>query len=78
MYSLILSMRRRQEERRRKNSMGQLLIFVGLVLIFSLIGMGVWWIYNKVSIGIRRQNSVFEIEKETHEKIKEQIKEEND
>lgn len=58
--------------------MGQLLIFVGLVLIFSLIGLGVWWIYNKVSIGIRRQNSVFEIEKETHEKIKEQIKEEND
>lgn len=58
--------------------MGQLLIFVGLVLIFSLIGMGVWWIYNKVSIGIRRQNSVFEIEKETHEKIKEQIKEEDD
>lgn len=58
--------------------MGQLLIFVGLVLVFSLIGMGVWWIYNKVSIGIRRQNSVFEIEKETHEKIKEQIKEEND
>lgn len=58
--------------------MGQLLIFVGLVLIFSLIGLGVWWIYNKVSIGIQRQNSVFEIEKETHEKIKEQIKEEND
>ena len=57
--------------------MGQLLIFVGLVLLFSLIGLGVWWIYNKVSIGIRRQNSVFEIEKETHEKIKEQIKEED-
>ena len=71
-------MKQRREERRRKNSMGQLLIFVGLVLIFSLIGLGVWWIYNKVSIGIRRQNSVFEIEKETHEKIKEQIKEEND
>ena len=58
--------------------MGQLLIFIGLVLLFSLVGLGVWWIYNKVSIGIRRQNSVFEIEKETHEKIKEQIKEEND
>lgn len=58
--------------------MGQLLIFIGLVLLFSLIGLGVWWVYNKVSIGIRRQNSVFEIEKETHEKIKEQIKEEND
>lgn len=58
--------------------MGQLLIFIGLVLLFSLIGLGVWWIYNKVSIGIRRQNSVFEIEKETHKKIKEQIKEEDD
>ena len=58
--------------------MGQLLIFIGLVLLFSLIGLGVWWIYNKVSIGIRRQNSVFEIEKETHEKFKEQIKEEDD
>ena len=58
--------------------MGQLLIFIGLALLFSLIGLGVWWIYNKVSIVIQRQNSVFEIEKETHEKIKEQIKEEND
>lgn len=58
--------------------MGQLLIFIGLVLLFSLIGSFVWWIYNKVSISIQRQNSVFEIEKETHEKIKEQIKEEND
>lgn len=58
--------------------MGQLLIFIGLVLLFSLIGSFVWWIYNKVSISIQRQNSVFEIEKETHEKIKKQIKEEND
>ena len=58
--------------------MGQLLIFIGLVLLFSLIGSFVWWIYNKVSISIQRQNSVFEIEKETHEKIKEQIKEEKD
>lgn len=58
--------------------MGRLLIFVGLVLIFALIGLVVWWVWNKVSISIQRQNSVFEIEKETHEKIKEQIKEEND
>ena len=71
-------MKQKQEERERKNNMGQLLIFVGLVLLFSLIGSFVWWIYNKVSISIQRQNSVFEIEKETHEKIKEQIKEEND
>lgn len=58
--------------------MGRLLIFVGLVLIFALIGLAVWWVWNKVSISIQRQNSVFEIEKETHEKIKEQIKEEDD
>ena len=58
--------------------MGQLLIFVGLVLIFSLIGLGVWWIYNKVSIGIQRQNSVFEIEKETHEKMKKKIQEDEE
>lgn len=55
--------------------MGRLLIFVGLVLIFSLIGIAVYWIYNKVSISIRRQNSVFEIEKETHEKMKKKIQE---
>lgn len=71
-------MKQKQEEKERRNNMGQLLIFIGLVLLFSLIGSFVWWIYNKVSISIQRQNSVFEIEKETHEKIKEQIKEEND
>ena len=71
-------MKQRKEEREIKNNMGRLLIFVGLVLIFALIGLLVWWVWNKVSISIQRQNSVFEIEKETHEKIKEQIKEEND
>ena len=71
-------MKRKKEEKERRNNMGQLLIFIGLVLLFSLIGSFVWWIYNKVSISIQRQNSVFEIEKETHEKIKEQIKEEKD
>ena len=71
-------MKQRREERRINNNMGRLLIFVGLVLIFALIGLVVWWVWNKVSISIQRQNSVFEIEKETHEKIKEQIKEEDD
>lgn len=78
MCLLILLMRQRREERRINNNMGRLLIFVGLVLIFALIGLVVWWVWNKVSISIQRQNSVFEIEKETHEKIKEQIKEEDD
>lgn len=58
--------------------MGRLLIFVGLVLIFSLIGIAVYWIYNKVVISIRRQNSVFEIEKETHEKMKKKIQEDEE
>ena len=58
--------------------MGRLLIFVGLVLIFSLIGIVVYWIYNKVSISIQRQNSVFEIEKETHEKMKKKIQEDEE
>lgn len=57
--------------------MGKLLIFIGLVLIFSLVGLVIWWIANKVYISIRRQNSVFEIEQETHEKMKEKIKEED-
>lgn len=58
--------------------MGRLLIFIGLVLIFSLIGIAVYWIYNKVSISIQRQNSVFEIEKETHEKMKKKIQEDEE
>ena len=58
--------------------MGQLLIFIGLVLLFSLIGLGVWWAWNKVSISIQRQNSVFEIEKETHEKMKKKIQEDEE
>ena len=75
---LILLMKRKQEERRIENDMGRLLIFIGLILLFSLIGLAIWYIYSKVSISIQRQNSVFDIEKETHEKIKEQIKEESD
>ena len=58
--------------------MGRFLIFIGLVLIFSAIGLGLWWIGNKIYISIQRQNSVFDIEKETHEKIRESIKEEKE
>ena len=58
--------------------MGRLLLFIGLLLIFSLVGLAIYYIYHRVRISIQRRDSVFEIEKETHEKIKEQIKEEND
>ena len=60
--------------RRVKSSMGRFIIFIGLVLIFSAIGLTLWWIGNKTYISIQRQNSVFDIEKETHEKIRESIK----
>lgn len=58
--------------------MGKLLIFIGLILIFSLVGLLIWWVANKVYISIRRQNSVFEIEKETHEKMKKKIQEDEE
>ncbi|MBC5688107.1 hypothetical protein H8S37_04055 [Mediterraneibacter sp. NSJ-55] len=56
--------------------MGRFLLFVGLVLILSLAGLLVYWVWSKIDISIQRRNSLFEIEKETHEKIKEDIKEE--
>ena len=56
--------------------MGRFLIFIGAVLILSIIGLAIWWIWNRVNISIRRRNSVFEIEKETHEKMKKKSKEE--
>ena len=58
--------------------MGRFLIFIGLVLIFSTIGLVLWWIWNKVYISIQRQNSAFDIEKETNEKIRDSIKEEKE
>lgn len=55
--------------------MGRFLIFIGTVLILSIIGLAVWWIWSKINISIQRRNSVFEIEKEAHEKMKKEIKE---
>ena len=55
--------------------MGRLLIFFAALLALSAIGILVWWAWNKVNISIQRRNSVFEIEKEAHEKEKKDIKE---
>lgn len=55
--------------------MGRLLIFFAVLLALSIIGISVWWIWNRVNISIQRRNSVFEIEKEAHEKAKKDIKE---
>lgn len=56
--------------------MGRFFIFLIAVLDFALIGIAIWWIWNKVNIVIKRQESVFDIEKETHEKVRKKIKEE--
>lgn len=56
--------------------MGRFFIFLIAVLAFALIGIAIWWIWNKVNIVIKRQESVFDIEKETHEKVRKKIKEE--
>ena len=55
--------------------MGRLLIFFAVLLALSIIGISVWWIWNRVNISIQRRNSGFEIEKEAHEKAKKDIKE---
>ena len=56
--------------------MGRFIIFLLSTFALSLIGLAIWWIWNKVHIAIERQESVFDIEKETHNKMKEEIKEE--
>lgn len=58
--------------------MGRFFIFLITVFVFSIIGMAIWWIWNKINIAIKRQNSAFDIEKEAHEKVKKRIKEENE
>lgn len=50
--------------------MGRFLIFVGTVLILSIIGLCVWWLWSKVNISIQKRNSDFEAEKESSKKEK--------
>lgn len=59
-----------------EEKLGRFFIFLIAVLMFALIGIAIWWIWSKVNIVIKRQESVFDIEKETHEKVKKRIKEE--
>lgn len=58
--------------------MGRFLIFIGAVLILSVIGLAIWWVWNRINISIQRRNSVFDIEKETHEKMKKKIREDKE
>lgn len=56
--------------------MAKFIIFIGVLIILSIEGMAVWWIWSIVYTAIKRRESVFDIEKEAHEKIKNEIKEE--
>lgn len=56
--------------------MVRFLIFIITALAFAIVGIAVYWIWSRVNINIRRRESVFDIEKETHEKMKQKIKEE--
>lgn len=57
--------------------MFRFIVFIGVVLLLSLVALLVYWIANKVYISIKRKDSMFEIEKEAHEKIKKEIKRED-
>lgn len=54
--------------------MGRFLIFIGVVLVFSVIGLGVWWLGNLIYIKIRRAEKKFEIEEEGYDLAKDCIR----
>ena len=57
--------------------MFRFIVFIGVMFLLSLVALLVYWVANKVYISIKRKDSMFEIEKEAHEKIKKEIKRED-
>lgn len=55
--------------------MGYFLIFIAVVIILSLAGLAVWRIWSRIYTDIKREESTFDIEKETHEQIKKKMEE---
>lgn len=55
--------------------MGRFLIFIGTLLFLSLIGIGIYWIWNKVYLSIKKNQNDFDIENEINNKINKEIKE---
>lgn len=55
--------------------MGRFLIFIGTLLFLSLIGIGIYWVWNKVYLSIKKHQNAFDIENEINNQIKKEIKE---
>lgn len=55
--------------------MGRFLIFIGTLLFLSLIGIGIYWVWNKVYLSIKKNQNNFDIENERNNKINKEIKE---
>lgn len=55
--------------------MGRFLIFIGTLLFLSLIGIGIYWVWNKVYLNIKKNQNNFDIENERNNKINKEIKE---
>ena len=53
--------------------MFRFIVFIGVVLLLSLIALFVWWIANKININIKRKNDTYDMEKEIQKKIKNDI-----
>lgn len=58
--------------------MGRFLIFLLFLIILALAAAFVVLVWSKLTIIIKRHFSLFDIEKETHEKIKEKLQEDED
>lgn len=58
--------------------MGKFIIFIAVVLVLCMIGLGVWWLGNKIYLSIRRDQEQFEIEKEGFEVAKKVIREDKE
>nr|CAJ1761542.1 hypothetical protein AUSP0088_00006 [uncultured phage] len=58
--------------------MAKFIIFLLTVFLLSVIGLAIWWVWSRVYVAIKRRESVFDIEEETHKKIKKKIQEEKE
>ncbi|WP_181969606.1 hypothetical protein [Hungatella hathewayi] len=58
--------------------MAKFIIFLFTVFLLSVIGLAIWWVWSRVYVAIKRRESVFDIEEETHKKIKKKIREEKE